>query len=102
MNKPKYLLCFLDHRPRWNISWRVLLALFGGYGVAWLSAASMALGLPLSRVDAVSSAIMLAFVIHLLIVIWVFAAATVIRATMGVGLAAAAFFGWWWLARGTQ
>jgi len=102
MNKPTYFLCYLDRHPRWNIGWRVLLALLGGYGVAWLSAASMAIALPMTRVDAVATAIMLAFVVHLLIAIWIFAAATVIRATLGVVIPAIIFSGWWWLQGGAQ
>jgi hypothetical protein len=84
-------------RHRINVGLRTGLAAFGGYGLALLGAAALASGLPFeSRPDAVSLAIMLGFVLHLVAVIWAFAAATVTRAALGLA-AAAAFFGWWLL-----
>ncbi|MDR0717808.1 MAG: iron transporter [Azoarcus sp.] len=84
-------------RHRLNIGLRTGLAAFGGYGVALLGAAALAAGLPFEfRPDAVSLAIMLAFVLQLIAIIWVFAAATVARAVLGLAIPAA-LFGLWLL-----
>ncbi|MDR2031321.1 MAG: iron transporter [Azoarcus sp.] len=87
-------------RHRLNIGLRTALAAFGAYGVALLGAAALAAGLPFDfRPDAVSLAIMLAFVLQLIAILWVFAAATVARAALGLAIAAAFFGGWWWLSQ---
>ncbi|MDR2689256.1 MAG: hypothetical protein LBB76_05800 [Azoarcus sp.] len=84
-------------RQRIDVGVRTVLAVLGGYGLALLGAAALAAGLPFDfRPDAVSLAIMLAFVLHLLAIIWVFATATVIRAVVGLAIPAA-FFGLWLL-----
>lgn len=85
---------FADHRPRLNTTLRSLLAIFGGYGLAALAAATFSLALPLSRVDAVMAAVMLAFVVYLLAAIWVFAAATLARAFAGLLLPAVILGAW--------
>lgn len=85
---------FVDRRPRLNIVLRSLLALFGAYALASLGAAALAVGLPLPRLDAAMSAIMLGFVIQLLAVLWVYAAATVTRASLGIAIPALAFGAW--------
>ncbi|MDR0701683.1 MAG: iron transporter [Azoarcus sp.] len=84
-------------RHRINVGVRTGLAAFGGYGLALLGAAAFAAGLPFDfRPDAVSLAIMLAFVLQLVAIIWVFAAATVTRAVLGLAVPAA-LFGLWLL-----
>ncbi|MFT3760855.1 iron transporter [Thauera sp.] len=93
-----YSTCFADHRPSLNITLRSIMAVFGSYGVAALAAAAFAVGLPLPRTDAVMAAIMLSFLIYTLAVIWVFAAATLLRAAAGLVIAAAVFAAWQWLA----
>ena len=45
------------------------------------------------------AAIMLSFIVYLLVAIWIFAAATLLRAAAGLGLSALAFAAWWWFAR---
>lgn len=89
-----HFVFFADHRPRLNTTLRCLLAIFAGYGLAALAAATLALVLPLPRVDAVMAAMMLAFVVHLLAVLWVFAAATLARAFVGLALPAAILGAW--------
>lgn len=89
MSSPAYLTCFADHRPRLNTALRALLAVVGGYWLAALAAATLALALPLPRVDAVMASMMIAFVIYLLAAIWAFAAATLMRAFGGLLLPAA-------------
>ncbi|MDR1890396.1 MAG: hypothetical protein LBQ81_13680 [Zoogloeaceae bacterium] len=84
----------LERHPRLNPGLRILMAIFGGYGVAWLGAMALATGLPLSRPDAVALAVMLAFVLYLLFVLWVFATATLLRAASGL-IVPALLFGTW-------
>ncbi|MDR1661006.1 MAG: iron transporter [Azoarcus sp.] len=97
MKTPARLVSRPALRYRINIGLRTGLAAFGGYGLALLGAAAFAAGLPFDfRPDAVSLAIMLAFVLHLIAIIWAFAAATVIRAALGLAVPAA-LFGLWLL-----
>lgn len=91
---------FADRRPGINVSLRILLAVCGGYGLALLCAATLATGLPLAfSHDAVALAVMLAFIVQLLAILWVFATATLLRAALGLALPAA-FFGLWLLLQG--
>ncbi|MDR3351652.1 MAG: hypothetical protein LBO00_01275 [Zoogloeaceae bacterium] len=85
---------FADRNPRINISLRVLMAIFGSYGLALLGAAALAAGTLVAKPDAVNLAIMLSFLLYLLSVIWVFATATLLKAALGL-LVPAAFFGLW-------
>lgn len=104
MNKPPHrFVCYADRRPWLNISLRTAFALFGGYGVALLAGAALAVGLPLStRADAAALAVMLAFALHVLIIIWVFSAATLLRASLGLIVPGMLFGVWLQLAsRGT-
>jgi hypothetical protein len=85
----------LAARQRINIGLRIGLATIGAYGLALLGAAALAAGLPLeSRSDAVSLAIMLAFLLQLIAILWVFAAATIKRAVLGLVIPAAIFALW--------
>ncbi|MDR3322726.1 MAG: hypothetical protein LBS89_00775 [Zoogloeaceae bacterium] len=85
----------LDRRPGVNVGLRILLAVGGGYGLALLGAAALAAGLPLSSLpDAVTLAIMLAFIVYLLAVIWVFSTATLLRAALGLAIPAMIFWVW--------
>jgi hypothetical protein len=98
MNTPNRAIPDAVDRHWLNVGARAGLAIFGGYGLALLGAAALAAGLPFeSRPDAVSLAIMLAFLLHLLAIVWVFATATVARAAVGLAIPAA-FFGLWLLA----
>jgi hypothetical protein len=84
-------------RHRVNVGVRTGLAAFGGYGLALLGAAAFAAGLPFDfRPDAVSLAIMIAFLLQLVAILWVFAAASVVRAMLGLAIPAA-LFGLWLL-----
>jgi hypothetical protein len=76
-------------RYRSAVLGRVLLAAFGGYGVAALATAFLSLTLPMERSEAVATATLLSFAILAGAVIWVFAARTLARAAIGLGLPAA-------------
>lgn len=95
------LMTSADQRPWLNTTLRSLLAIFGGYWLAALTAATLALGLPLARVEAVMAAMMISFVVYLLAALWGFAAATLLRAFGGL-LSAALMLGLWFffLSRG--
>ena len=88
MNAPLSLVTFADSRQWLNTGMRVLLAIFGAYGLAAMVSSVFALALPLPKVDAVMASIMLSFIIHLVAVIWVFASATLVRAFAGLLLPA--------------
>ena len=89
------VLTTLDRQPRLNVGLRILMAVFGSYGVAWLGAAALAAGLPMSSpTDAVTLAIILAFLLYLAGVLWVFASATLWRAALGLATPAALFGTW--------
>ena len=83
---------------RLAVAGRVVLATFGGYGVAALSAALLALALPMPRSEAVSTGTLASFAILAGAVIWVFAARTLARAALVLGLVAAMLAGALWLA----
>ncbi|SAI68305.1 membrane protein [Bordetella ansorpii] len=86
-------------RYRFAVASRAIAAIGGGYALASAAAACFAVWLPMSRVDAVLTAQMLAFVAYACAVIWVFATHSAWRAWVGVVLPAAIFAGLWWLAR---
>jgi hypothetical protein len=77
-----------DLRYRLSVAGRVVLAACGGYVVAALSAALLALVLPLSRAEAATTGTLLSFAILAAAVIWVFAARTLGRAAVPLALAA--------------
>jgi hypothetical protein len=78
---------------------RALAAIGGGYVLAALSAAALAVFLPLARVDAALTATMLSFLVFACAVIWVFAARTATRAWVGLLLPSAALGLAVWLQR---
>ncbi|MCJ2090728.1 iron transporter [Methylobacterium sp. E-005] len=82
---------------RLAVTARVLLAGVGGYLIAALASALLALMLPGGRAEAVSAALIASFAIMAAAVIWVFAAGTVGRAALGLGLAAALLIAALWL-----
>ncbi len=81
---------------------RVLLAGVGGYGIAALASAVLALVLPGTRAEAVSAALIASFAIMAAVVIWVFAVGTVGRAALVLGIAAALLTATLWLAGAFQ
>lgn len=79
-------------RYRLAIALRSLIAIFGGYVLAAAGATCLGYLLPalgMTRLDAVLTATMLAFVVHACAAIWVFAAAGIWRAALGVLVPAA-------------
>jgi hypothetical protein len=91
---------FVDRNPVLNVGSRTVLALAGAYGVALVGAAALSVGLPLVRLDSALIALMMGFIIQLLGVLWVFAAATVLDAFVGLLVPACLFAIWFVLAGG--
>ncbi|MCJ2060728.1 iron transporter [Methylobacterium sp. J-048] len=83
---------------RLAVAGRVVLASVGGYGVAALSAALLALILPMPRSEAVSTGTLASFAIMAGAVIWVFAARTLLHAALVLGLIAVLLGTGLWLA----
>lgn len=86
-------------RHRWVVASRALAAILGGYVLAALSAAALAVFLPLSRADATLTGTMLSFLVYACAVVWVFAARTATRAWLGLLLPSAALGMALWLHR---
>ncbi|AWN41353.1 iron transporter [Methylobacterium durans] len=70
---------------RANVAGRVLLAAFGGYGLAALLTALLSLTLPLTRAEAVAAATLPSFAVMVAAVVYVFAARSLGRAVLGLG-----------------
>lgn len=82
-------------RTAWAcVSLRIALAVFGGYGLSALVAAALAVGLPLPRLEAAMTGIMLGFLVHLSVALWSVAASTVTRAMLGAAIPAALLTLW--------
>ncbi|TWI61163.1 hypothetical protein IP91_04750 [Pseudoduganella lurida] len=75
-------------RYRLGVAVRTLAAIPGAYAVTALWAAGLARVLPLVRVEAALTATMIALVLYACLVMWCFAARTVLHAIGGLLLAA--------------
>ena len=79
-------------RYRFGVAARAIAAILGGYGVAALSAAVLALCLPaafgMARSEATMTGTLASFLVFALAVVWVFAARTALRAWSGLAVAA--------------
>lgn len=65
---------------------RVLVAVVGGYVFTYTATAALARLLPLDRIDALTTASLLSFVVYLVFILWAFAAASLRRALTGLSL----------------
>lgn len=81
-----------DARYRWQITWRALTAIFGGYALANTSGVLLAYLLPLEKVDAVTTSMLLSFVIYACAVMWVFSHRSLLKSIGGIWLLAGFFF----------
>lgn len=77
-------------RYRLAVFSRAVAAIGGGYLLAALTTALLALCLPMARVDAVITATLLSFAIYTCAVLWVFATRSALRAWLGLLLPCAA------------
>jgi uncharacterized membrane protein YgcG len=80
-------------RYRLGVASRAVAAIAGGYGVAALSAAALALCLPaafgMARSEAAMTGTLASFLVFAVAVMWVFAARSAWRAWIGLVIAAA-------------
>lgn len=74
-------------RYRAGVLSRTAAAIGGSYLLAWLSTRALALALPLSPVDSVVAATLSGLAIFPFAVMWTFAAASAVRAWLGLGVA---------------
>jgi hypothetical protein len=88
-------------RYRLSVASRVVAALAGGYLLTSLTAALLALALPLPREEAVRTAALVSFLIYPAAVLWVFIASSARRAWLGLLVPALVMsLAVWWLRRG--
>lgn len=73
-------------RYRMGVASRAVAAIGGGYALAAVATALLALTLPMARADAVLTATLLSFTVYVCAVIWVFAARDALRAWLGIGV----------------
>lgn len=76
-------------RYRGNVALRTLAGTVGAYGVAALAAMALARTLPMGRLEAVTTATMLAYLIGPAVTVWAFLARGPWRAAAGVAIMAA-------------
>ncbi|BCV67334.1 hypothetical protein TUM17387_26930 [Shewanella carassii] len=94
MMKSLSLLQFPRRHPQaLTIISRALASILGGYLIASLACALLAVSLPMSRIDSTVSAMMLSFLIYALVVIRVFCVKRSLRAWQEILLLAVALFG---------
>ncbi|GJE61664.1 iron transporter [Methylobacterium trifolii] len=85
---------------RFGVAGRVVLASLGSYVVASLLTALLSLTLPLVRSEAVTAATLLSFLVITLLALYVFAARSLGRAALTLGLVGLALAAALWLAGG--
>ncbi|WP_336487850.1 iron transporter [Methylobacterium nigriterrae] len=83
------------------VAGRVLLAACGGYGIAALFTALLSLTLPLASSEAVAAATVSSFAVMVAAVIFVFAARSLGRAVLGLGVLSLLLGGGLWLVQGS-
>jgi hypothetical protein len=67
-----------------SVASRALTAIFGGYAFASISVVFLSFVLPMQRAEAVMTATLLSFAIHVVAALWAFAARTALRAWIGL------------------
>jgi hypothetical protein len=77
-----------DYRRAAGITARAIAAVAGGYALASLSAVALTVILPLSRLHAVLTGMMVSFAVYTVAVVWAFAAPSAARAWGWMGAAA--------------
>lgn len=85
-------------RYRANVALRTLAGTIGAYGVAALTAVALARTLPMARVESVTIATLIAFLVAPGVTLWAFLARGPWRAVAGVAVAALLLGGIGWMA----
>ncbi|VFR36276.1 FIG024006: iron uptake protein [plant metagenome] len=91
----------LPARYRWAVASRSAAAVLGGYAFASAAAAALAVGLPLTRIEAVFTANLLIFLFYAAAIIWVFATRSAGRAWVGMFVGTAVCYLAYLVLRGT-
>ena len=76
----------IDNRYRWEIAFRALAAIFGGYALANISGILLSFLLPMPKSDAVMTGILLSFALYTGAIMWVFAVRSVHKAWLGLAV----------------
>ncbi|MGP1717614.1 MAG: hypothetical protein ACTS9Y_10595 [Methylophilus sp.] len=88
-------------RYRLMVASRILAAIIGGYALTSALSVLLALLLPVSRSEATLAATMLSFVLYAAVVLWVFAARSVMHIWLWlIGAALPSWLLCWWLMPG--
>lgn len=74
----------IDNHYRWEIAFRTLAAILGGYALANVSGILLSFLLPMPKSDAVMTGILLSFAIYTGAIMWVFAVRSVHKAWLGL------------------
>lgn len=74
----------VDANYRWKITWRVMLAIIGGYVLTNQISILLSLLLPIPKSDAVMTALLLSFIVYSVIVIWVFSVSSLKKVLWGM------------------
>lgn len=70
--------------PRLGVASRTLVAVFGGYALAAVTTAALALWLPVEWADAVITGTLLSFLIYTVAVLFAFSTRSALRAWVGI------------------
>ena len=78
-------------RYRLAVAIRAITAILGGYALAALCAGALSVSLPMARPEASVTGTLAAFVVYACAAMWVFSTRTIVRAWIGLLVAAAPF-----------
>lgn len=81
-----------DSRYRWQITWRIVTAIFGGFALANTSGILLTYILPMNKMDALTTSLLLSFGIYAGAVMWVFSHRSLFKSLAGIWMPAGAFF----------
>ncbi|WP_052417572.1 hypothetical protein [Cellvibrio mixtus] len=80
-----------DTRYRWEITFRVITAIFGGYLLTITSGILLAYALPMGKSDAVTTAMLSSFAIYAGAAMWIFSQRSFRKALAGIWIPAIIF-----------
>lgn len=87
----------MDAKARWGIASRAFAAILGGYFLAAMTSAWLAVALPGERSQTAIAATLISLVVYVMAVLWAFAVRSAPRAWAGILLPAACMAGALWL-----
>ncbi|HSX51675.1 MAG TPA: DUF3649 domain-containing protein [Cellvibrio sp.] len=81
-----------ESRYRWQITWRIVTAIFGGFALANTSGILLTYLLPMNKIDALTTSMLLSFGIYAGAVMWVFSHRSLFKSLAGIWIPASVFF----------